>query len=248
MEIVKRFENGRSGSSVFLVEISGTQLVYKAQIKNVPGVLQLNNLLPFDRPDIVDNGSDWILMQYIPGISMREYFATATQADLHKLIDFIRQYFDFSIASSIQMVDYKNTITDKITALHEFISPEKIKIDATVFPRCVVHGDFTFENIIYYAGKFYMIDLSPGIFDSIYFDANKFRQDLSGYWFARYETNKQVYIDCCNYIYNELSRHYDFFNDELYKLMISRILPYCDRNDTFESNFIGKEIDRICKL
>ena len=245
MEIIHQFLNGRSGSAVYLARHNNQIGVYKTNTKNVLDIVHSYNLLPFKKPLIYSYTDTTIFMEYIPGISIKTYLETATVTDLDRLISYISSYFDFCLTSSTENKDYYNTVLTKQKCIADECNLNLTYQFNYVLPKSLTHGDFTFDNILYYNNEFYMIDISPTQFDSVYFDANKLRQDLTGLWFVRNYTNHSNYQLSCNYIYDKLKQQYPYiFDDEIYKLMLSRILPYC-KNIVEDYNFIMKEINRL---
>jgi hypothetical protein len=245
MEIIHQFLNGRSGSCVYLAKNNNVTGVYKTKIKNVAGIINSYSLLPFKKPKIYSYTDTTLFMEYIPGMSIKTYLDTATVTDLDRLIDYISSYFDFCLNSSTENKDYSHIVLgkqDTIASVCNECLTYKFNCD---LPRSVIHGDFTFDNLLYYNNDFYMIDVSPTEFDSVYFDANKLRQDLTGFWFVRHYKNNANYQLSCNYIYDKLKQKYPYiFDDNIYRFMLSRILPYCV-NHKEDYNFIMKEINRL---
>ena len=245
MELIHQFVNGRSGSSVYLARQSNQIGVYKTKIKNVNDIVTSYNLLPFKKPEIYDYTDTTIFMEYIPGISIRKYLETATVTDLDRLIDYISSYFNFCLNSSTENKDYGDMVSNKQLSINNVCNEQLTYTFKSVLPKSIIHGDFTFDNLLYYNNDFYMIDISPTLFDSVYFDANKLSQDLTGLWFVRNEGNKINWQLNCNYIYNQLVQMFpDLFNNEIYKFMLARILPYCI-NHKEDYDFIMKEINRL---
>jgi len=245
MEPIHQFTNGRSGSTVYLARQSNQIGVYKTKIKNVNAIINSYNLLPFKKPKIYSYTDTTIFMEYIPGISIKTYLETATVTDLDRLISYISSYFDFCLNSSIENKDYGNMVSNKQLSINNVCNEQLTYTFNSVLPRSIIHGDFTFDNILYYNNEFYMIDISPTLFDSVYFDANKLRQDLTGLWFVRNSKNNANYQLSCNYIYDKLNHDYPYiFVDNIYKFMLSRILPYC-MNHKEDYDFIMKEITRL---
>ena len=244
MKIIQEFTNGRSGCYVALAVIDNQLGVYKSGIKNVDQYLLNSKSLPFKKPEIYSYTDTTLFMEYIPGISIKTYLDIATATDLDRLVDYISSYFDFCLNSSIENKDYSNVVLNKQLSINSICDVVTYNFNC-LLPKSITHGDFTFDNLIYYNNDFYMIDISPTDFDSIYFDANKLRQDLTGLWFVRNYNNKANYQLSCNYIYNKLKQKYsNVFNNEIYKFMLSRILPYCI-NHRKDYDFIMKEINRL---
>lgn len=245
MNILHQFTNGHSGSSVYLVEVNNQLSVYKTNIKNVNEVIKSHDLLPFKKPKIYNYTDTSILMEYIPGISIKTYLETDSVTDLDRLVDYISSYYDFCLQNINTYKDFFDIVKHKQQSVNEYCEGNLSFEFNTVLPQSLTHGDFTFDNMIYYQGEFYMIDISPTMWDSIYFDANKLRQDLTGLWFVRAEKNKLVYRKNCKYIYDCLDKKYpNIFNDHIYKLMLGRVLMYSNRS-SYEYDFLLNEINNI---
>lgn len=245
MEIMHQFLNGRSGSSVYLAKENNQIGVYKTKIRNVEGIVNTYDLLPFNKPLIYSYTDTTIFMEYISGISIKTYLETATITDLDRLVNYISSYFDFCLNSATESKDYRNLVLDKQDTIANLCDEDLAYKFNYLLPKSTIHGDFTFDNLLYYNNDFYMIDISPTAFDSVYFDANKLRQDLTGLWFVRNAKNKANYQLNCNYIYDKLKQQYPYiFDDNIYKFMLSRILPYCV-NHKEDYDFIMKEINRL---
>lgn len=245
MKVIQEFTIGRSGCYVALAVIDDQLGVFKSGIKNIDQYLLNTTLMPFDQPKIYSYTDTTIFMEYIPGISIRNYLETATATDLDRLVAYISSYFDFCLANTTKTEDYSSIVLNKQQRINNICNINLSYKFNYVLPKSLIHGDFTFDNLLYYNNKFYMIDVSPTEFDSIYFDANKLRQDLTGLWFVRNYNNKANYRLSCNYIYDKIKQRYPhIFNDEIYKFMLSRILPYCtDRKEDYD--FVIKEINRL---
>jgi hypothetical protein len=242
VKILNIFTNGRSGSDVVLATIDNQLGVLKTKIQHIDQMLHLHNQLPFAKPKIYWSTADTVFMEYIPGISIKQYLKVADTAALDKLVEYICSYFDYCIAAS-NPKDYRLLLADKLADSSYILDYNRFN---TVLPSSLIHGDFTFDNLLYHNDQFYMIDLHPTEFNSVYFDANKLRQDLTSGWFIRDEHNTLTWQMGCNYVYRQLDRKYpNLFNDELYKFMLLRVLPYC--NNALDRNFISAEIDKLCK-
>lgn len=241
-EILNVFTNGMSGSNVYLAKIDTQIGVLKTKIKHVDDIIKKHSLIPFDKPQIYWYTEDSIFMEYIPGVSVKQYLKTAHKSDVDKLISYICNYFDYCFSNSID----KNYHTLLLQKSSELESPIELDLFNTVLPCSVIHGDFTFDNLLYYNDRFYMIDIHSTPFDSIHFDANKLRQDITSGWFIRNEPNPLLWQLNCNYIYKQLDKKYPYlFNDEIYKFMLLRILPYCSTAQ--DRKFVITEIEKLCK-
>lgn len=241
MKRLHTFSVGRSGCPVSLIEYKGKTAVLKENLANVNGILKVDYHMDLPTPKIYEHTDTSIIMEYINGISIKTYLAQADKDDIHRLIDYIAYYFDYAVMRSSPK-EFRPFIDQKIKSLEPY--NVDISVKKTNLLSGIVHGDFTFDNLIYSDGKFYMIDLTPSEHTGIHFDANKLRQDLTGHWFIRNEVNTTGIKMACDSIYEALNREYSFlFDDELYKFMFARVLPYC--KDETERDYIR---NALCKL
>ncbi len=242
VNIISQFTSGRSGAKVYLAEKNGIVGVYKTDIKDPHGVAELSKKLPFRTPEIYDISDDAIFMEYINGVSIKEIIKQNESSSLNVISDFILNYIEYAFSSSEGLFDFGDVINEKINKVSSYISPNYFSNMHTIYPKSVIHGDFTFDNMIYYENEIVLIDLSPTPLSSIHFDMNKFRQDLSGYWFVRYEDDNIQWVNYCEEIYRLINDRYpSLFDDKLYNLMISRIFPYCKEN-TYDFEYIKQII------
>ena len=245
MKVIRRFK-GHSNSSVFLVTLDGKNCVYKTMLKDAALCAAVADNLPFPTPKIFKIDDQSLLMEYIPGIDMKQYLTYATNNDIDQLISFLIEYIEFCLTSS-SLYDFKKEIAEKYSLTKKFVDIDShIDLMPKILPKGIVHGDLTLENILFYDNKFYFVDTHYTKLNSIYFDVNKLRQDLTGFWFIREEEDKMNYISSCNSIYESLrSRFPNLFDDHIYAFVLSRVLPYCKRD--LERNLILSEIKK-CKL
>jgi len=239
VDIIRQFQTGRSGAKVYLAKKNGTIGVYKTNIKNARSVVDSSIKLPFDQPEIYEYNDNSIFMEYIDGIPLKQILKNPSSFVTNQIIDYILSYIEYSLSTTTNNnYDFSDIINRKISYLTNYVDISYFSQICHNRPNGVVHGDFTFDNLIYKNNKLYMIDISPTDFNSIYFDMNKFRQDLSGLWFVRNEKNKNAWKPTCDKIYNTIQLKYpDLFDDATYNLMISRIIPYCSGNE-FDRQFI----------
>ncbi len=234
MDKIRSFSIGRSGCPVSLINYHGTPAVLKENLSNVSGILDIYHNIKFPTPTIYEHTASTIIMEYIDGLSMLQYLAIADEQMILNLVNYISSYFDYAIDKN-SYVDCKSFIDGKIKSLSSY--GVKLNIDNSTLLCGLSHGDFTFDNLIFKNGNFYMIDLTPSAHSGIHFDANKLRQDLSGYWFARNEPESTEIKVVCDFIYAELKKRYSFlFDDDLYRFMFARVLPYCKSEE--ETKFI----------
>ena len=242
MHLVKHLK-GHSGATVSLYKDNTTYKVVKENYSKARESVDILESLPFNTPKVYEVTDDKIVMEYINGQDMASYLLSATDKDVDKLIEFLSEYISWCLDNS-EYLDFYEPLLSKVTSLKDYINISDIlKEEWSDIPCSTIHGDFTLENIMYANNKFYLIDANPTNLNSIYFDANKLRQDIDCLWFVRKEKNKLHYKIVCEKISNELKKRFNFMqNDTIIVLMLARILPYC--KDDFTKNFITKEIEK----
>lgn len=244
MKIIKEFK-GHSNGTVFLVEEYGKFFIHKTMSQPGEFYATISEHLPFPTPRIFEVKGNTVSMEYIPGIDLKQYLTYATGLEIQNLISFLSDYISYALEQS-QLFDFTKEIENKNSTLKGFVDiDDHIRNMPKVLPKGPIHGDLTLENIIFYNGQFYFIDMHHTELNSIYFDANKLRQDLNGFWFIREETDRMNYVSSCDLVYNSLLKKFNnLFNDDIYAFMLARILPYCKRD--LERNLVLTEINK-CK-
>ena len=246
MQFVKKLK-GHSGATVSLYKDEQGYKVVKENYKKARESVDILSALPFHTPEIYEVTDDKIVMEYINGQDMASYILSASDKKIDELIDFLSGYITWCLDNSTN-VDFYEQVYSKIMTLGDYINISYIlKEKWSDIPQSVIHGDFTLENIMYANGKFYLIDANPTNLNSVYFDANKLRQDIDSLWFVRNKKNKIHYKIVCDKISKELKKRFNFMqNDTIMVLMLSRILPYTTDNKT--KKFLYKEIEKIWQL
>ena len=246
MHLVKHLK-GHSGATVSLYKDQDTYKVVKENYNKARESVEILRSLPFSTPAVYEVTDNKIVMEYISGQDMASYLLSASEREINNLIEFLSNYINWCLDNSEQY-NFNYELLDKIESIGKHINLSFL-IDKLNFemPRSIIHGDFTLENIMFANDKFYLIDANPTALNSIYFDANKLRQDIDALWFVRKEKNKLHYRIVCEKISKELKKRFNFMqNDDIMTLMLARILPYC--KDSFTSNFLTKEIEKIWQL
>ena len=232
-----KFTTGRSGSTVTLIKQNGKTVVRKDNVKNCVQVVDAMRSCIMPTPEVYEYDDNSLVMEYLPGMTVYEYLLTASKNDIDRLIAEISRYIKHCLRNSTEY-DFSTEIVNKMRS-----TGVDINFANTVYPRSYIHGDLTFDNIVYYKDKFYFIDFNYTELNSVYFDVNKLRQDLDAYWFIRNRERSVGIKMQLNYIKCELRKQFtDMFDDKLYKFMLSRILPYV-KDD--ERKFVESAIERI---
>jgi RIO-like serine/threonine protein kinase len=245
MQLLKELK-GHSGATVTLYD---NNTVVKSRYSKARQSVKILEDLPFKTPSTIEVTDDRIVMEYIKGEDIASYLECCGNEGVDNLIKFIESYFDWCLSKSCPY-SFENELQDKALELGPVVNLSSL-IDTLDYkmPQSLIHGDFTFDNIIHKDGEFYLIDSNPTCLNSIYFDGAKLRQDIDGFWFLRdMEENLKTNIKIsCLKISEHLKLKYAFMNDNnLYAFMLYRILPYCKDESTTE--FLTREIDRIWPL
>jgi tRNA A-37 threonylcarbamoyl transferase component Bud32 len=234
MHLVKEL-NGHSGATVNLYS---NNTVVKSNYPKSRESADILNKLPFPTPKILEVSDTSMTMEYINGLDMATYLETE---DINPLIEFLSDYISWCLQESI-LHNFKSEIDNKIDSLMDHINLLGL-IDDTVMPKSLIHGDLTLENILWYNGDFYFIDANPTDLSSVYFDANKLRQDLDCLWFVRNHTKRLDIRIACRRISEKLKKRFHFMrNDDIMVFMLSRILPYSKTKSDRE--FLYREINK----
>lgn len=238
---------GHSGARVSLYEKNNEYVVIKENYSKARESVAILNILPFPTPSIYEVSDTHIIMEYINGQDMATYLELADKQGINVLIDFLSRYIQWCLDNSEEYI-FDKEIEKKLLDINNYIDLNSFAKNLKVpMPRSIIHGDFTLENIMYANNKFYFIDANPTDLNSIYFDANKLRQDLDCLWFIRNKEEKVQHKIICNKISRELKKQFHFMqNNTIMLLMLARILPYT--KDECTESFLLKEIQKLLKL
>jgi len=243
MQLLKELK-GHSGVNVSLYD---NNTVVKSGYDKARQSVEILEALPFRTPHIRSVTDDTIVMDYVAGEDIHSYFEYGDNESVDSIIKFIDQYFDWCLSNS-QPYSFDDELETKVLELGPYINLGPVVADLKYdMPKSVIHGDFTFDNILHKDGEFYLIDANPTPLSSVHFDGAKLRQDLDGYWFLRNKESKGNSKICCLKIKEHLKAKYEFMtNNMLYCFMLSRIIPYSKDKQT--TKFLTKEIDKIWPL
>ena len=239
---------GHSGSEVSLKEWPGGSL-YVEKVGNTERNLERMTALHqmgYRVPKIYYSETDYLLMEYIHGLDMKNYLL---HNNVQQLYNFIVETIDDFSNDSV-MVDYTQVYHKKLSWMDgckelPFTKKELISKLPKLLPRSTYHGDFTLENILYTNPGFCMIDPVTIEYDSYVFDIAKLRQDLECKWFLR---NTDMKLDTKLEILNSKLRkmYEEYINDYLLILMLLRVYLHTKPGDS-DHLFIMKEIYRLWK-
>lgn len=239
--------SGNSGSLVSKVKYKDRVCVLKQghdNFANMASQYQQLQRLGLAVPEVYDYSKVHLLIEYIPGLSMYEYFTKADPADF---INYTEHLFNQFESKSI-LYDFSKEYDDKFAELENSIPPdvelpftlhELKSYCPTIMPKGICHGDLSLENILY-RNDFYLIDCDIKDLNSWWLDAAKLCQDLDAYWFLRSKTVNIEYLDKLQYISHSLKNKIKPMNSPaLVCFMLTRVLPYC-RNDADRKFIIDK--------
>lgn len=240
--------SGFSGSSVYLLQDNNKIFVRKINNieRNFERMTYLANL-GYNIPEIYNKDKNTLDIEYIQGLDIKTYLTFNTTENLARfLIDILTQ---LSVNSKDK--DYSETYIKKLDEIEfnrlPFTKEELFNILPKILPQSDYYGDLTLENIIYnQSNNFYLIDPATIEYDSWIFDIAKLRQDLHCKWFIRKDT---LFLDTkLNLIQTEIFRKFPQSNNNyLLILMLLRVFKHAV-NDSFEQNFLLKEIHKLWKL
>lgn len=243
---IKEFK-GHSGSKVSLKVWPGGGH-YVEKVGNIERNLERMRALSdagYFVPKIYLDDGDYLLMEYIHGLDMKNYLI---HNNINPLLHFITDTMH-SFAKDSGWLDYYDVYQEKLDWLTDdfpFTKEQLIRKLPRLMPRSMYHGDFTLENILYTKDTFCMIDPVSVEYDSYIFDIVKLRQDLECKWFLR---NSDVRLDTkLQNIRDALKQEFpEAFDNSLLILMLLRVIKHCEKNDS-NYNFLMKEINRLWKL
>jgi tRNA A-37 threonylcarbamoyl transferase component Bud32 len=239
--------NGFSNATVSLVKEYLTGKLFVRKQGNIArnyeklSLLSTNNFLV---PQIYNKANDILDMEYIHGIDIKTFLLRHPVGSLVTfIVDTIEKFDDTS-----KLKDYSKTYIEQLSRIDYSYLPftmndlyEKLP---KILPQSLCHGDLTLENLIYSKdGKFYMIDVVTGPYDSWIFDIAKLRQDIDGHWFIR---NKNIDLSVqLKILHDQLKLQFpEAFYDSLYILMLLRVYRHC-QVDTPEHLLIIEEIKKL---
>lgn len=240
MQLIKELK-GHSGASVLLYD---DNTVVKTGYSKARESVAILESLPFPTPKVYDVTDDTIVMQYVNGEDMASYLERADNERVDLLIAFVEEYFNWCLDNSTEYT-FDIELDDKVISIGEYVNVQFIADNLKyTMPKSTIHGDFTFDNMIFVDDQFYLIDANPTNLNSVHFDGSKLRQDIDGFWFLRNRENNVNYKISCQKISEHLKSKYSFMkNNYLYSLMLSRILPYTKDKKTLK--FLTKELDKV---
>jgi tRNA A-37 threonylcarbamoyl transferase component Bud32 len=190
-------------------------------------------------------------MEYVGGTSFNRFISTQ---NINVSLNILESLIGMVRSNKSQEKDINITIQNKINSLSIDKSYEKYKkycrefnYNKVLVGKC--HGDLTFENIIIYNSKIYLIDFLDSFVDSMFIDYGKLLQDIVGMWSWRLSTNPPFVKNVVLYekIVSTLTEKELQISNRMLILNLLRIIPYADQqNYTFVRNslkYIGQKLN-----
>ena len=175
-------------------------------------------------PEVFDTGHEDGLffcdMEYIRGVSFRDYCSVNAYSDIEQLFD------KLLVDENQQTEDKTKDIYKKCYSLSEFPMDLLSKVSWDM-PVGSCHGDLTFENIMVKDGELYLIDFLDSFVDSSLIDKSKLMQDTFCAWSFR----EKEYIPW-HHLYLLNSKIENKRNYILLLIHLYRILPYSNKKTT----------------
>lgn len=243
--VIKQLD-GFSGSTVLLIEREGTLFVRK--IKNFERNFERMSVLSneFPLPKVLDKTDDYLDMEYIHGLDIKNYLKTNSP---DQLVYFLQETIT-KLSANSEIKDYTQVYKDHLDQVDfkkiPFTKEQLLEKLPKLLPKSNYHGDFTLENVLHSeSNNFYIIDPVTTAYDSWVFDIAKMRQDLECKWFVRKEHLRlEVKIE---YIQDKILEKFpEANNDYLLILMLLRVWRYTTPK-TKEQKFILENLIRLWK-
>ena len=243
--------NGHSGCNVYLCEKNSKKYVrktsssigYNSRLKK-----QMEKQSSFAHdvllsPEIYKygyiNGLFYFDMQFIRGVPMHNYVSLNSSNNIIPIVD---KVFSFLQNLSLRKEDITDKIHLKLSSLNTSIPAGMSKYsdycaayDWSSVAASDNHGDLTFENILIYRNKIYLIDFLDSFVQTKYIDYAKLLQDIVLDWSWRHNMNKPLIKTI--YLYNRMLQMLSPKEIEITKrlliLNLLRIVPYSN-DSTFK--------------
>ena len=191
-------------------------------------------------PEIYKSGNQSGLfffdMEFIGGAPLHNFITLNTIDNISPLVEKILLYLK-NIPT--EKKDITKNIEKKVDSLQKIVPSTMTKYcnfcldyDWTSIPLCSSHGDLTFENMLVYRNKIYLIDFLDSFIETKYVDYSKLFQDVLLMWSWRNDSCtpfiKNIYL--YNKIIDNLSQNELETIKRLLVLGLLRIVPYSDKN------------------
>jgi thiamine kinase-like enzyme len=256
--IIKNLK-GHSGCKILLCEENNKKFVRKISHNlqyNERLMLQMKKQKNFNSkivnaPEIFNSGYDkkqkfYFDMEYIGGVTLSRYISLS---DINSSKVILDDLFSLCYANHNSYENITKTITEKIIKLPK----DKYKSDLLVYKEYCLnfdwsnistglcHGDLTFENVIIYNSKIYLIDFLDSFVDSRYIDISKMLQDILCMWSWRNESTSPFIKNILLYekLVGSLTKNELEIVNRMLIINLLRILPYSNvKTYTFLKNTI----------
>lgn len=214
----------------------------------------------FHTPRVLDTGyKDGLFffeMDYIQGIQLSEYIQRIPISECGEII---KPLLSLIPSSSPHNSDASSIFKQKIVSLERALPKEAPVLESLTrlqgvdwggVPESVCHGDLTFENILVYKNKLYLIDFLDSFYNSWMLDIAKIFQDIEMRWsYRRSQVNENTHIRLLiirDLFIQELEKRPNIDLDLLRKLVLLsllRIIPYIKTRS--DRDFIYMALERM---
>ena len=248
---------GNSFAKIYLMQDSDSKFYIKKILNKPQDVFNTVNIYNeikkkgMKTPEIFSIKENFFCMEYINGLSIQSLLRENSIESQEKIALFIKDYFN--IFDSKNIYDFSTNIKKKLNDISHFIEKEKLTFSFSELYKKIpkklpinsIHGDITFDNILYFKDSFYLIDPSFSFLNSVFFEFNKLMQDIKSYWFARNIDYKTNFILACQEIEYEISSLIKkYYNPYIHIFMLLRIMPYSRKNKS-DMDFLTQEVNRL---
>ena len=237
---------GFSGNQVLLMQKGQHIFVRKSGNveRNVERMYALADDYPL--PKIYNYSKNKLDIEYISGYDMNTYLR---HNNPESLLEFLINVFEKMSTDTVEYdysTLYRQKTDSQILETLGLSTATLLKRLPSLLPQSVYHGDLTLENVICSKnGSFYLIDCQTTEYNSYIFDIAKLRQDLECLWFVR--NSQQKHQIKLHYIQQQILKRFpESNNNAILILMLLRVYNYT-KPESFERNFIIKEIKRLWK-
>lgn len=248
MDLVIKQMNGHSGCKIYLCEKNNHKYVRKVSASeeyNVRLEEQMRKQSSFrhstlNAPKILSSGFVdelyYFDMEFISGVPLHNHISLNNVNDTIPIIDalckFLEQVPTEQGDMSKEMREKSNSLSLVLPkSMHKYLDYCTAH-DWTSVSMSENHGDLTFENVLVYRNKIFLIDFLDSFVQTKYIDYAKLMQDVMLGWSWRHHADKPLIknIRLYNRIMKTLSPSEVEISKRFLVLNLLRIVPYS--NDT----------------
>jgi len=190
-------------------------------------------------PRILDTGTDFFDMEYIPSSSFQQYFHRAGRRDVLFIFDALQEFIDSLIQKQKPYPQAETLIREKLAAIEkntqytDFVHAlQQQDYDFSSVPQSPCHGDLTLSNMLFLDKKIYFIDFLDSFLNSFLIDLAKLKQDLCYFWSAHIQGSRSLRVyQIKRFLWSKIQARYEqYLSTDVYALIdamnILRIEPY----------------------